>query len=431
MSTFIGANSFARRLGLDLYNDLRKIALHNYNNAEAIANDSWSKIKQALSRIPTNNDSKINEDETSRLSSWKSDYKKYQEAFITTKKLVKNLVSARLTMSSAVKLMFKSKIKDQLFNVRSLSQETIDAIYTKSSYPDIEINNLIPEFALNKSDTTLVKQILHILIQNSLDELKEKGGSINISSRRENDKLYISVNDSGKKIAPGIQSKMFNESFSSKNYGNQGIGLYFAKKFAEVLGGTLNYKEEPEKMFELMLPIPKEEGVTLHSQSKAPNLYPKKVLILDDEPYLRDILQNMFKKQGGENIETITTHSSIQELISSIKEVPSSQDAKATLIVTDWNLGYSKELNRGQTALDLMKELKETWEQTLQKTPLPKVYVLSGLPINEAEISMYPNYLGTQTKPMRLENINKIYEAYQNKSLITTKSVNQKEYTCQ
>jgi len=78
------------------------------------------------------------------------------------------------------------------------------------------------------------------LIKNSLDSLKEKGGKITVSARREKGKVLIRVRDEGKGIPARLRGKIFTPGFTTKR-GGWGLGLTLAQRIVEEYhGGKLS-----------------------------------------------------------------------------------------------------------------------------------------------------------------------------------------------
>jgi signal transduction histidine kinase len=87
-----------------------------------------------------------------------------------------------------------------------------------------------------------LKQCLINLVKNSLEAMPE-GGSLIIRCLRDKDMVRISVEDTGKGIAPEIQAKLFNPFFSTKDSG-AGLGLAMSRKVIEEMGGELDLKSQ-------------------------------------------------------------------------------------------------------------------------------------------------------------------------------------------
>jgi GAF domain-containing protein len=116
-------------------------------------------------------------------------------------------------------------------------------------------------FPLVHTDVMKLKQILQNLIANAIKFTEE--GSITISARHsvEEQAVYFQVSDTGVGIASEMLPLIFDkfrqvDSSDTRSYEGVGLGLFIAKKFAELLGGTIGVQSEPGRgsTFTVILP---------------------------------------------------------------------------------------------------------------------------------------------------------------------------------
>ena len=103
-----------------------------------------------------------------------------------------------------------------------------------------------------------LKQVIINIAKNGIDAMKE-GGRLSISSRKEKDRVEISISDTGNGIPEEIRDKIFDPFFTTKTDGS-GLGLGISKKIIEDHNGKLNFITEEGKgtTFIISLPIIKE-----------------------------------------------------------------------------------------------------------------------------------------------------------------------------
>lgn len=137
----------------------------------------------------------------------------------------------------------------------------IEAVITSVHYsPTYQINKVSFCYSLTeesrhlKVDKTYLQRIIQNLVTNSIQAMP-KGGKISITANRQNDKIRISVQDSGDGIPLEVRDRLFTPLITTKSKG-QGFGLAVVKKFTEGLGGTITFKSELGKgtTFEVILP---------------------------------------------------------------------------------------------------------------------------------------------------------------------------------
>jgi PAS domain S-box-containing protein len=128
-------------------------------------------------------------------------------------------------------------------------EKSIDLIYSEGT-PDIVIT----------CDASKCRHILQNLVGNAVKFTEE--GKVEIKARQTGDKIIIEVADTGIGIAKKHLAHIFDEfrqadGSTSRRFGGSGLGLAIAKKYANLIGGTISVKSSPGKgsIFELTLPL--------------------------------------------------------------------------------------------------------------------------------------------------------------------------------
>ncbi|MBI9066174.1 MAG: PAS domain S-box protein [Salinivirgaceae bacterium] len=116
---------------------------------------------------------------------------------------------------------------------------------------DLNINLLLDNEFTIKTDYLKLKQILTNLIKNSL-KFTKKGGSINLSCKKDIDMLHVRITDTGIGIPEEFHEhvfKRFNQVRDSitSNYGGSGLGLSICKAFVEMLQGEIWFESKKNK----------------------------------------------------------------------------------------------------------------------------------------------------------------------------------------
>ncbi|MEO7653018.1 MAG: ATP-binding protein, partial [Bryobacteraceae bacterium] len=155
------------------------------------------------------------------------------------------------------------------------------------------------------SDETKVLQILRNFTSNALKFTEN--GVVRVWAALENDKLRISVSDTGIGISPADLPGIFDE-FSQVNHPLQrrvkgtGLGLPLCKKLADLLGGNIEVESEVGKgsTFTLVLPS-KYEAEKRFGAAPDAIAQPKlpKLLIIDDMEIDRYLLSHLLKNGGN------------------------------------------------------------------------------------------------------------------------------------
>jgi signal transduction histidine kinase/ActR/RegA family two-component response regulator/HAMP domain-containing protein len=236
--------------------------------------------------------------------------------------------------------------REEEFNLWELIQELQTAFQPMMSSKglDFRVNYLIPEKIYIRTDKTKLYQILNNLLSNAV-KFTHKGYVELTAQIDSKDTLYFTVVDSGIGISKEDIPFIFEEfrqadSSSTRKYGGSGLGLSIAKKFAELLGGSLAVKSESEQgstfIVELAARIVKpriehiepypEKTSSKESAGETPAVFAqikeKAVLIVDDDPESLFTINEIVKecgyrtiiaKNGNECLEIL--HSVVPHLI--------------------------------------------------------------------------------------------------------------------
>jgi signal transduction histidine kinase len=107
------------------------------------------------------------------------------------------------------------------------------------------------------SDRALVLRVLVNMVRNAL-EATPPGGAARLACERERRAVRLLVHNEGV-IAPEVQARIFQRSFSTKAARGRGLGTYSMKLLGErYLGGEVSFVSGPETgtVFSLRLPLP-------------------------------------------------------------------------------------------------------------------------------------------------------------------------------
>jgi len=111
----------------------------------------------------------------------------------------------------------------------------------------IEIKTSLAEHLPNiTGDITMMRQVLHNLLQNAQDALEgQSKPTISISSSLEDDKVKLSVRDNGAGFPMEIISRAFEPYMTTKRHGT-GLGLAIVKKIVEEHRGSIRLENSDE-----------------------------------------------------------------------------------------------------------------------------------------------------------------------------------------
>ena len=96
-----------------------------------------------------------------------------------------------------------------------------------------------------QTDIAYLRRILTNLITNAVQAMPDEG-KLTVKSEKKNQKIVISVQDTGVGIPAEVKTKMFTPLFTTKSKG-QGLGLAVVKRLVEALNGTISFESETDK----------------------------------------------------------------------------------------------------------------------------------------------------------------------------------------
>ncbi len=205
------------------------------------------------------------------------------------------------------------------FNANDLIADVISMIRPQAQQKNIELLfSARSSGLLVTSDIDKCRHILLNLIGNAV-KFTEKG-KVEISAEKSDSNFDIKVSDTGIGISERNLPYIFNEfrqadGSTSRKFGGTGLGLAIAKKYANLLGGTISVKSSHGKGSEFNLSLPlhyaaenritdvviktriKPENRPMH-QKFISGTTPKTILLIDDsEPAILEI-KDILKESG-------------------------------------------------------------------------------------------------------------------------------------
>ena len=154
----------------------------------------------------------------------------------------------------------REEVEITKFNPGNLVAEVITMIHPQATEKAIELKQegSDPTLFIN-SDADKCRHILQNLVGNAVKFTGK--GSVVISTRNDDHCVVFTVTDTGIGISANHLPHIFDEfrqadGSTSRRYGGTGLGLAIAKKYANLLGGTIVVKSTPGKGSEFALTLP-------------------------------------------------------------------------------------------------------------------------------------------------------------------------------
>lgn len=230
---------------------------------------------------------------------------------------LENLYNEAMRTSDIVKkfLAFARKRKPEksYVNINEILRSTI----ALKSY-DSKVNNVaaVEDFQADlprtMADPQQLQQVFLNLLTNAEYAMKEAHGrgrlEIQTRSNLERTLLRVSFKDDGSGISEENLSNVFEPFFTTKETGT-GLGLSVSYRIVQEHGGRISVKSRlgEETTFTVELPIIdlEEKIVEPEEKEEEGRVSGKKVLVIDDELLILDLVRNIFEREGIE-VDTVS-----------------------------------------------------------------------------------------------------------------------------
>lgn len=146
---------------------------------------------------------------------------------------------------------------DEAVDMAGLVRSALDWV-AKAQQPDVAIFTDLPDGLDVTGHPGQLHQVMMNLVQNALDALEGAPvRRLEITGRREGERVVVRVRDSGPGIAPDILSRVFDPFFTTKPVGKgTGLGLSICYRIVQEHEGTLTAANAPEGGAVMTLSLP-------------------------------------------------------------------------------------------------------------------------------------------------------------------------------
>jgi signal transduction histidine kinase/CheY-like chemotaxis protein len=291
-------------------------------------------------------------------------------------------------------------------NINKVVKESVDLV--ANSLPDyVEVKlNLQKDLYHIIADSTQMQQILMNMILNAKDAMP-KGGNITLTSENYQVKqnfqqgsldpgfyIKITISDTGSGIPIEVLPKIFDPFFTTKEVGKgTGLGLSMVYGIVKNHGGTIfvNSKKDQGTQFEIIFPAD-EKSVPKEVEKELGYGIPDglKVLIIDDEQYVRDILADILKYLGCEVIKANNGKNGI--------EIYATEQTNIDYVIIDMRMPKMD----GPATISALRKIN----------PDLRVITTSGFDDQLTEHKNGNNIVGFLPKPYSLKNVSKAFESF-------------------
>jgi GAF domain-containing protein/CheY-like chemotaxis protein len=165
----------------------------------------------------------------------------------------------------------------------------------------VELLTQLGDIPLIMGSPSELREVLTNIIFNAVDAMPE-GGKLTITTQPQTeDWVEVRVVDTGMGMTEEVKKRVFDPFFTTKGVKNSGLGLSVSYGIIKRHGGEILIESEPGKGTAFILHLPTGYGeVETVVKEVAPikELRQARILVIDDEDSVRDILSRMLKTKG-------------------------------------------------------------------------------------------------------------------------------------
>ncbi|MFN3360126.1 MAG: response regulator [Pseudanabaenaceae cyanobacterium] len=209
----------------------------------------------------------------------------------------------------------KMEVFPEEFAIPDLIREVVDVVLPAVQKNHNELRVACDEsIGTMYSDMAKVRQCLVNLLSNAAKFTHNGIISLAVERREATNGAWVSfiVQDTGIGMSEETMSKLFRpftqaDNSTTRRYGGTGLGLAITKRFAQMMGGDITVESELNvgSTFRLYLPASlqkKEKRVEtpppVKLEDDQPQPHQPVVLVIDDDPYVHDLLKRFLNKHG-------------------------------------------------------------------------------------------------------------------------------------
>jgi signal transduction histidine kinase/ActR/RegA family two-component response regulator len=163
----------------------------------------------------------------------------------------------------------------------------------------IELTMQVEEVPFVFGNPSELKEVLTNVVFNAVEAMPE-GGRITVSARPHGSWVEVRIADTGVGMREEVRKRVFDPFFTTKGVTNSGLGMSVSYGIVRRHGGEILIETEPGKgtTFIIHLPSVHPEEEMKEEERPVRAVPPARILVIDDEAAVRDILSRMLKTQG-------------------------------------------------------------------------------------------------------------------------------------
>jgi signal transduction histidine kinase/CheY-like chemotaxis protein len=223
----------------------------------------------------------------------------------------------------------KLRLDVQQVNLASVVEEAVTSARPAADAKGVRLVQVLGSAGTIQGDPGRLQQVVWNLVSNAI-KFTPRGGQVHVTLRKVDSHVDVEVRDTGVGIRPELLPHVFQrfrqgDASSTKRQGGLGLGLAIVKNLVEMHGGSVEAASDGEgagSVFTLRLPLasaharsdPRSDTLELMPAGFAALLAGVQVLVLDDEPDAREIVQRLLEDSGATVVTTGTAEDALSRL---------------------------------------------------------------------------------------------------------------------
>jgi two-component system NtrC family sensor kinase len=147
-------------------------------------------------------------------------------------------------------------------DVNAVVSEVVGLSEKRARYSGVDLSlSLAPELPPVLASPSEMQQVLLNLINNAVDAMSQRGGLVQISTRREGDEVVLGVADQGEGIPKANLARIFEPFFTTKPVGKgTGLGLSIVYGIVQKMGGDIEVQSQQHEGTTFLVRLPAGEA---------------------------------------------------------------------------------------------------------------------------------------------------------------------------
>jgi signal transduction histidine kinase/ActR/RegA family two-component response regulator len=205
------------------------------------------------------------------------------------------------------------RVEVQTVELAPIVEACVDAVRPWAASKGIRLDVVLDFQAFVSGDSERLQQVVRNLLSNAI-KFTPKGGRVQVRLHRTESVAELVVSDTGQGIAPEMLAHVFErlwqaDGSTTRRHGGLGLGLAIARHLVELHGGSIRVESAGAgagATFTIRLPValvsvpPELPSGSPGRVADASRLSGVRILVVDDEPDIRDVLERLLGERGAE-----------------------------------------------------------------------------------------------------------------------------------